>query len=126
MFIIKQWGLRPGDHLDWSIDIHGNQKVAVVIRAVKVLKSRGNYLLGYPRKSLDHDIVATSHYQSNNHSIIFYCEWQPATGTECLISNIVIVLVCNLRSSQVHCLSCDRTLQSQEYLHPPCGYYICR
>lgn len=52
MFIIKQWGLRPGDHLDWSIDIHGNQKVAVVIRAVKVSKSRGKLSPRISKKKL--------------------------------------------------------------------------
>jgi hypothetical protein len=33
MFIVKQWGLRPGDKLDWSLDSKRNEIVILVKKA---------------------------------------------------------------------------------------------
>jgi hypothetical protein len=36
MFIVKQWGLKPGHQLDWSLEVCGiNNELVVVIRKVK-------------------------------------------------------------------------------------------
>jgi bifunctional DNA-binding transcriptional regulator/antitoxin component of YhaV-PrlF toxin-antitoxin module len=32
MFIVKQWGLRPGDKLDWALDSKRNEIVILVKR----------------------------------------------------------------------------------------------
>jgi hypothetical protein len=33
MFIVKQWGLRPGDKLDWSLDSKRNEIIILVKKA---------------------------------------------------------------------------------------------
>ena len=33
MFIVKQWGLRSGDKLDWSLEARKNEMVIVVKKA---------------------------------------------------------------------------------------------
>jgi hypothetical protein len=40
MFIVKQWGLKPGHQLDWSLEICGsnNNELVVVVRKVKTKK----------------------------------------------------------------------------------------
>jgi hypothetical protein len=38
MFIVKQWGLKPGHQLDWALEICGNNESAVVVRKVKAKK----------------------------------------------------------------------------------------
>jgi hypothetical protein len=36
MFIVKQWGLKPGYQLDWSLEVcGGNNELVVVVRKVK-------------------------------------------------------------------------------------------
>ena len=49
MFIVKQWGLKPGHQLDWSFEVCGNNnELVVVIRKVKArnaLRHRVNYPL---------------------------------------------------------------------------------
>jgi hypothetical protein len=36
MFIVKQWGLKSGDQLDWSFSLLNNEMIVVVRRAEKV------------------------------------------------------------------------------------------
>jgi hypothetical protein len=36
MFIVKQWGLKSGDQLDWSFSLLDNEMIVVVIKAGKV------------------------------------------------------------------------------------------
>jgi hypothetical protein len=40
MFIVKQWGLKPGHQLDWSLEVCGsnNNELVVVVRKVKAKK----------------------------------------------------------------------------------------
>jgi hypothetical protein len=40
MFIVKQWGLKPGHQLDWSLELCGsnNNELVVVVRKVKATK----------------------------------------------------------------------------------------
>jgi hypothetical protein len=33
MFIVKQWGLKSGDKLDWSFSLLDNEMIVVVIKA---------------------------------------------------------------------------------------------
>jgi hypothetical protein len=33
MFIVKQWGLKSGDQLDWSFSLLDNEMIVVVIKA---------------------------------------------------------------------------------------------
>jgi hypothetical protein len=42
MFIIKQWGLKSGDQLDWSFSLLDNEMIVVVRKAWKV-NTRTNY-----------------------------------------------------------------------------------
>jgi hypothetical protein len=32
MFIVKQWSLKPGDKLDWSIDVRGKNEIVIVVK----------------------------------------------------------------------------------------------
>lgn len=32
MFIVKQWGLKRGDMLDWSLDARGKNEIIIVVR----------------------------------------------------------------------------------------------
>jgi hypothetical protein len=32
MFIVKQWSLRSGDMLDWSLDARGKNEIVIVVR----------------------------------------------------------------------------------------------
>ena len=34
MFIVKQWGLKAGDKLDWSIDVKDEKKIVIIIKKV--------------------------------------------------------------------------------------------
>jgi hypothetical protein len=36
MFIVKQWGLKSGDQLDWSFSLLDNEMIVVVRKAGKV------------------------------------------------------------------------------------------
>ena len=36
MFIVKQWGLKSGDQLDWSFSLLNNEMIVVVRKAGKV------------------------------------------------------------------------------------------
>jgi hypothetical protein len=40
MFIVKQWGLKPGHKLDWSLEVCGssNNELVVVVRKAKAKK----------------------------------------------------------------------------------------
>ena len=40
MFIVKQWGLKPGRHLDWSLEVcsNSNNELEVVVRKVRAKK----------------------------------------------------------------------------------------
>jgi hypothetical protein len=39
MFIVKQWALKPGHQLDWSLEVCGsNNELVVVVRKVKTKK----------------------------------------------------------------------------------------
>jgi hypothetical protein len=38
MFIVKQWGLKPGHQLDWSLEVCSNNELVVVVRKVKAKK----------------------------------------------------------------------------------------
>jgi hypothetical protein len=41
MFIVKQWGLKPGHQLDWSLEVcnsGSNNELVVVVRKVKAKK----------------------------------------------------------------------------------------
>jgi hypothetical protein len=39
IFIVKQWGLKPGHQLDWSLEVCGsNNELVVVVRKVKAKK----------------------------------------------------------------------------------------
>jgi hypothetical protein len=38
MFIVKQWGLKSGHQLDWSLEVCGNNELVVVVRKVKAKK----------------------------------------------------------------------------------------
>jgi hypothetical protein len=40
MFIVKQWGLKPGHQLDWSLEICGssNNELVAVVRKAKAKK----------------------------------------------------------------------------------------
>ena len=35
MFIVKQWGLRPGDKLDWSLESRrGRNEIVIVVKKI--------------------------------------------------------------------------------------------
>jgi hypothetical protein len=36
MFIVKQWGLKPGDKLDWSLESRGRNEIVIVVRKTSV------------------------------------------------------------------------------------------
>ena len=37
MFIVKQWGLKPGDKLDWSLESRkGRNEIVIVVRRTSV------------------------------------------------------------------------------------------
>jgi hypothetical protein len=37
MFIVKQWGLRSGDKLDWSLDSKGNE-IVIMVKKIPIKK----------------------------------------------------------------------------------------
>jgi hypothetical protein len=37
MFIVKQWGLRPGDKLDWSLDSKRNE-IVIMVKKIPIKK----------------------------------------------------------------------------------------
>ena len=39
MFIVKQWGLKAGDKLDWSLEARKNE-IAIVVRKVERSKKK--------------------------------------------------------------------------------------
>ena len=47
MFIVKQWGLKAGDKLDWSLEARKNE-ITIVVRKVESSKNKWewNYLDG--------------------------------------------------------------------------------
>jgi hypothetical protein len=36
MFIVKQWGLKSGDKLDWSLESRGRNEIVIVVRKTSV------------------------------------------------------------------------------------------
>jgi hypothetical protein len=36
MFIVKQWALKPGDKLDWSLESRGRNEIVIVVRKTAV------------------------------------------------------------------------------------------
>jgi hypothetical protein len=39
MFIVKQWGLKAGDKLDWSLEARKNE-ITIVVRKVESIKKK--------------------------------------------------------------------------------------
>ena len=40
MFIVKQWGLKPGDKLDWSLESRGRNEIVIVVRKMSVITKK--------------------------------------------------------------------------------------
>jgi hypothetical protein len=40
MFIVKQWGLKAGDKLDWSLEARSKNEITIVVRKVEGSKKK--------------------------------------------------------------------------------------